>query len=174
MRTTAIAAVALAAALALGGCSGQAGAAAVVDGEPIAATTVDRTTRELNQLFQVDARAVLTMLIVSPAYLAEARANGVAKSRDQALGYLTEVIAADPGSTVDVGSFSDATLDIVAFDMAVRELSQLPEAPEIGVRVNEQIAALDVDVNPRFGQFSAEASSILPATPEWIVSAPTS
>lgn len=175
MRTIAtIAATALAAALALSGCSGQAGAAAVVDGEPIATTTVDRTTRELNQLFQVDSRGVLSMLIISPVYLAEASANGVAKSRDEALGYLTEVVAMDPESTVDVASFSDATLGLVAFDMAVRELSQLPDAPEISVRVNEQIAALDIDVNPRFGEFVPGASSITPTTPEWIVSAPTS
>lgn len=171
MRKSAIAAVALVAALVLGGCTAQTGSAAVVDGEPISAAKLDRTTRELNELFNVDARGVLTMLIVSPTYLAEAAANGVAKSRDEARTYLTEVIAADPVSAVgvDVDSFSDATLDLVRFDMALRELSQLETSQEIGERVQGQIAALDVDVNPRFGEFSAEATAINPVAPEWLV-----
>lgn len=170
MRTIAtIAATALAAALVLGGCTAQTGAAAVVDGDPISTATLDRTTRELNELFTVDSRGVLTMLIISPAYLDAAAEHGVAKSRDEARSYLDEVQAADPASEVDVAAFSDATLDIVRFDMAVRELSQLPTAQEIGAQVQERIGGLDVDVNPRFGDFSAEASTISPASHEWLV-----
>ena len=168
MRKSVIAAM-LGAALVLGGCTAQTGAAAVVDGQAISTATLDRTTRELGELFTVDARGVLTMLIISPSYLAEASANGVAKSRDEARAYLAGLVSSDLGSDTDVSSFSDATLDLVRFDMAVRALSQLPEAQEIGARVQEHLAGLDVEVNPRFGEFSAQTTAIAPVIPDWLV-----
>lgn len=169
MRKSVIAATALVAALVLGGCTAQTGAAAVVDGAPISTVTLDRTTRELNELFTVDSRGVLTMLIISPSYLDAASANGVAKSREEARAYLEEVSASDPERDADVDSFSDATLDIVRFDMVVRELSQLPNAPEVGAQVQEHIGGLDIEVNPRFGEFSAEATAISPVSHDWLV-----
>lgn len=168
MRKSAIA-VALVAALTLGGCTAQTGAAAVVDGSPISSATLDRTTRELNELFTVESRRVLMMLIVSPAYLDAAAANGVAKSREEARSHLAELVTNDPESDVDPASFSDATLDIVRFDMALAELSQLADAQQIGEQIQATVEGLDVEVNPRFGEFSAAENAINPVSHEWLV-----
>ncbi|NLF05175.1 MAG: hypothetical protein GX593_09295 [Actinomycetales bacterium] len=164
-----IAATALVAALVLGGCTAQIGAAAVVDGQAISTSTLDRTTRELNDLFSVNTRDVLSMLIIAPSYLEGAAANGVAKSREQARDYLVELKVNDPTSGLDPAGFSDATLDLVRFDLALREMSTLANAQEIGVSIQEKVTALDVQVNPRFGEFSAEQSAITAVSPEWLV-----
>lgn len=171
MRKPAIVATALAAALALGGCTAQPGSAAIVDGERIATTTVDRATRELNQLFTVDTRGVLSMLIVAPIYLDEASDLGLGKSQDEARAYLTDVAVANE-LDLDAADVSDATLDILRFDMAVRDMNQLVDPAPVVDRINGRLAELDVDVNPRFGEFTGQV--VAPTTPEWIVTAPTS
>ena len=171
MRKPAIVATALAAALALGGCTAQSGAAAIVDGQPIATTTLDRTTRELNQLFAIDSRGVLSLFIVAPISLDEARGLGIGKSHDEARAFLAGHAAANEVD-LDVDAISPATLDIVASDSALAQMGQLVDAGPVIARINERLAALDVDVNPRFGEFNG--STVAPTTPEWIVSAPTS
>jgi len=167
-------AVALAAALALGGCTAQTGAAAVVDGKEISTATLDRTVRELQGIFgqQVQSRQVLTMFIIAPSYLEAAAEHGVAKSREEARDYLLNLAAtqsAQGGPAVDVDSFSEATFDILRFDMAVQELGMLANSQEIGAQLQERVAGLDIDVNPRFGEFSVEDNIVLPASHDWLV-----
>jgi hypothetical protein len=175
VRKSVIAATALVAALVLGGCSSQSGAAAVVDGEQISTATLDRTTRELQELFgpQVQSRQVLTMFSIAPSYLEAAAENGVAKSREEARDYLANIAASQAASegsaTVDVSGFSDATFDIFRFDMAVQELGMLANSQEIGAQLQERVAGLDIDVNPRFGEFSVENNIVLPLSHDWLV-----
>ena len=163
-----IVAVALVAALALGGCSAQTGAAAVVDGEPIATATLDRTTRELGQFFAVDARGLLPLFVLAPLYLEEAAAVGVATSRDEALGYLEQVNASRPDNQVDVSTFSDETLDLLRAVLVMDSLAAHEQGMEISQRVTEHVGRLDVEVNPRYGQFDPATGSIAAWTPEWI------
>lgn len=169
MRKSAIVAIVLAAALTLGGCTSHPGAAAVVDGRTISTSTVDRATRELNELFTVDPRGVLTMLIVAPVYLDEASGLGIGKSREEARDYLADVAQVND-LDLDLDTVSDATLDILAFDMAVQEMRLLIDTEDLGERLRSRIDALDVEVNPRFGSF--EGSVVSATTPEWIVQAP--
>lgn len=166
MRKPAIA-IALVAALALGGCAADHGAAAVVDGKPIAASTVDRAASELNQIFMVDARGVVTLLIVTPSYLDAARELGVATSHDEAREYVAQV-AADSGVDVDPEGLSDASLDILSLALSEQRMAQLPEAAEVFAEIRAEISELDVEVNPRFGEFSFDNLAVIPTTPEWI------
>ena len=170
MRKPAIVTIALAAALALGGCAVEHGAAAVVDGEPIAVSTVDRTTRELSQIFTVDARGVVTLLIVTPSYLAEASALGVATSHDEARAYVADVAE---GAQVDIdpAELSDASLDILRLALSEQRMAQRPDAPEVFERIRDEVTALDIQVSPRFGEFSLEGLAVVPVTPEWVLSA---
>ena len=171
MRKLVIVATALVAALALSGCTAHTGTAADVDGEPIAVTTVDRATRELNELFTVDPRGVLSMLIVAPVYLDEAGDLGLGKSQAEARAYLADVAMANE-LDLDIDAVSDATLDILRFDMAVRDMNQLVDPAPVVERINGRLAELDVDVNPRFGEFTGQV--VAPSTPDWIVTAPAS
>lgn len=169
MRKSAII-IALVAALALGGCAAERGAAAVVDGTPIPVSTVDRATRELNQIFVVDPRGVVTLLVVAPSYLAEARDLGVATSHDEARAYFAQV-AEGAGVDLDPAELSDASLEILGLALSEQRMAQLPEAPAAFERIQAAIANLDVEVSPRFGEFSLETLAVVPTTPDWILPA---
>lgn len=162
--------IALVAALALGGCTAEHGAAAVVDGTPIPVSTVDRATRELNQVFMVDPRGIVTLLVVAPSYFAEARALGVAVSHDEARDYVAQV-ASDSGADVDPGEMSEAALDILSLALSEQRMAQLPEGPAAFARIHAEIAELDIEVSPRFGEFSPESLAVVPTTPDWILPA---
>jgi len=112
---------------------------------------------------------VLTMLIVAPVYLDEASGLGIGKSREEARDYLADVAQVND-LDLDLDTVSDATLDILAFDMAVQEMRLLIDTEDLGERLRSRIDALDVEVNPRFGSF--EGSVVSATTPEWIVQAP--
>ncbi|MGL4175866.1 MAG: hypothetical protein ACRCSN_07280, partial [Dermatophilaceae bacterium] len=69
---------------------------------------------------------------------------------------------------------SESTLEILKFNRALgqaRESGALDEAQ--GQQLTEQLAALEVEVNPRYGVYDARNVSVQPGSPGWISSSPT-
>ena len=135
---------------AVSACSGQPGAAAVVDGRTISVEDVQNGTRELAPFYQgVTPSAVLTVLVEEPTVTAFASAHGVGVSDQQARDALAGL------SSVSVkGSDSTFTAPSVAVErylLAQAAVQALADAQTSVPALQKQIADLHVDVSTRFG-----------------------
>lgn len=159
----------------LAGCSGTPGAAAVVDDRVIRTSDVQVASDELAALGQsFDVSAVISVLIQEPTVTAIAQEHGVGVSDSDAVALLDQVAEslgqADGATTPDAGTgtpetFSDATIAIARYSLASGNLQEADDADAIGEEVAERLAALDVDVNPRFG--TADESQNVTALTSW-------
>lgn len=174
-RTAPVRRVAMALALVAGGavaltaCSGQPGAAAVVDGQVITSTEVQQVLDELGPYLQsATTSSVLTILVQEPAVAAVAEEHGVAVSDSDAEAALSQVAAADG---IDGSDFSDASLTVAKFSVAYNQLTQLDDADAINDELIARVADLDVEVNPRFGTLDAGNFVSDPSVRPWILQA---
>lgn len=153
-------------AVALTACSGQPGAAAVVDGQVITPTEVQQVLDELGPYLQsATTSSVLTILVQEPAVAAVAEEHGVAVSDSDAQDALSKVAAADGK---DGSDFSDASLTVAKFSVAYNQLTQLDDADAINDELVARVADLDVEVNPRFGTLDAGNFVSDPSVRPWI------
>lgn len=167
-----VAAAALAATVTAAGCGAvRADQAAVVDGTVIRETEVQRATRDINGMEPalVDGELApsntLTALIQAPLVLDYLAGRGVVVSDSIAQADAAERGVDDP---------SAATTLILRFNRALgqaRESGALDEAQ--GQRLTEQLAALRVEVNPRYGAYDASTVSVQPGLPGWVSAAST-
>jgi len=166
------AALAVVAAGALAGCSGQPGAAAIVDGKAISASDVRVAMDELGPWFQgVTATSVLTVLVQEPTLVAVAAEHGVGVSDAQATDLLDQSVSQQ--GTTEAPSFSDPSLAVARYSLAYNNLQGLPDAQAVGQELGERLAALDVEVNPRYGT-AGDGGQVTAVEPRpWIV-APSS
>ncbi|WP_448631450.1 hypothetical protein [Cellulomonas soli] len=148
-------------------CSGQPGAAAVVDGEVITSSDVQQAMDELGPyLSSPSTSAVLTILVQAPAVSAVAAEHGVGVSLKDAQSALSDVAAADG---IDGSDFSDASLTIAKFSVEYSALSKLDDADAINAELVDRVSALDVEVNPRFGTLDTGNFVSAPTANPWIV-----
>lgn len=169
-RTAVLAAAAALGALVLAGCGVQPGVAAQVADRVITQDELERTREDLSQFVQgADAGAVLVAMVVGPLFVDAAADAGVGVSRDAARTVIAETTAASGAPAPEVG---EGVVEVIRFTMAVQNLQALPDGAEILAEVDESIGGLDIDVNPRYGQFDALAGAITPEAEPWIV-APT-
>ncbi|MGN8246903.1 hypothetical protein ACTHAM_000571 [Cellulomonas soli] len=148
-------------------CSGQPGAAAIVDGEVITPGELHSALDELGPyLSSPSTSAVLTILVQAPAVSAVAAEHGVAVSTEDAQAALSDVAAADG---IDGSDFSEASLTIAKFSVEYSALTQLDDAEAINAELVDRVSALDVEVNPRFGSLDAGNFVSDPVTNPWIV-----
>ncbi len=161
-------AVALAGSLAA--CSGgQPGAAAVVDGRVVRTTDVDRATRELSGVFPgLTASAVVTVLVVEPFISAHASEAGIGVSDDQAVDALTTQAEQQGVELTD--DLSPASVAVARYALESSLLQKADDGPAIQQAVAEDVAAADVDVNPRFGT-AGEGNVPGPTSYPWLVAA---
>lgn len=144
-------------ALGLGACSaaGDPATAAVVDGRVVSQaevqTAVEELPRELTQGVQVDPVQVVSLLVYRDAVESVAREyTGLATQAD-AQAFLRQLD--EDAGRVPV-EYSEATLDVVALNLMVGQISQTETAAPA---LNESIAAVgdqDVTLNPRYGSVS--------------------
>ncbi len=166
-----IAAAALLAGLALGGCSAQPGAAAVVDGQRISEGELSRTVSDFSAVVgqPVEARQLLGTLIVAPMILDVAADYGVAASDDEAAQLLDAQLEAS-GQTAPEEGYSDGLLQVAKVVIVNQEMSMAPDATIAVEEVNTRIAEADIEVSPRYGEFDPTTGEVLADELPWIVS----
>jgi hypothetical protein len=152
----------------LAGCTGQPGAAAVVDGTAIPTADVEAAVTELLPWFQgVTTTNVLAVLVQEPTVVQLAEEKGVGVSPEDAQDLLDEVVRqkvanADP-------TFTAPSLAVARYSIAFSSLQDLPDAAAIGDEIDARLRELDVEVNPRFGSLEDGAQVGPPAAPPWLV-----
>ncbi|MBF0688965.1 MAG: hypothetical protein IR158_14515 [Cellulomonas sp.] len=155
----------------LAGCSGQPGAAAVVDGRTITTAELAATQEELAPIFAgARAQDVLGVLITEPFALEVAADEGVGVNDEEARELLRTVsvqaLGEEEGSARE---FGPGSLAVARYSLATAALQDLPGAQAAADRYQERVAAADIEVNPRFGEFTEGLVVAPPTTPSWVV-----
>lgn len=160
----------LVAGLALAGCSYQPGAAAVVDGRTITERQLAQASTELSEILgnPVSTPVVLQTLIVAPTAIQVASRNGLAVSAQQAQEMLEQESAQGEAGTVGEEEYSDPTLTVGRYLMLQNMITIDPEGAQIGAELSEAIDELDVELNPRYGEWDPMEGPT-PVQPDWIV-----
>ena len=165
-RVKAIATGALIGALALAGCAPAPGTAAVVDGETITTAEVDEVLADLAPILATaSASNVVSLLIISPSFLAAADAAGFGVTEDEGRLY---IVANGLVSEAEAAELSSGALEIVRF--AVMQGSIASEAD--AAVLDEAAIALqgaEVELNPRYGAWDAQALTVAAPDTPWIV-----
>ena len=155
----------LASALVTTGCGSlEAGRAATVDGRVITQDEVDSVMTEVNSMGILQQpftpTSALTALVRAEPALRFFEENGVVASRSVALQNAHDNGVARP---------SESTIEVLRFFNALNEAAQSQRfTPEDESELVARIAEQDVSVNPRYGDFSADAAAVAPTTPPWI------
>ncbi len=165
-RATVIATGALVGALLLGGCAPRPGTAAVVDGETITTAEVDEALEDLAPvLATASATNVVSLLIISPSFLAAADAAGFGVTEEAGRDY---IVSAGLVTEAEAAELSGGALEIVRF--AVMQGSVTTEAH---VAVLDEAAArlqeAEVELNPRFGTWDPQSLTATALDTPWIV-----
>ena len=151
----------------LSACTGQPGAAAVVDGTDLSVADVQTATAELAPLYQgVTARDVLQVLIHEPAVVAFAAEHSVGVSGAQAADALTGIAANVP--EVGERTYSAPSLAVERYLLATKALQALPGSATILPELQQRLAAEKVAVSPRFGVLG-DGNTITDAVYPWLV-----
>ena len=168
-RLLGIAASLTAAGLALTACSGQPGAAAVVDGQRISENDVAQTVEIWQPLLQdrLSPAAMLAPMIQAPVLLDVAAEHGIGASVDDATQYLN-----DRAEQAHV-SPPEGALEVARMQIVVEMLNSGSVDPQqISADLTERLGELEVELSPRYGEWDPEAADgafIAPTTPEWIL-----
>jgi hypothetical protein len=149
-------------------CSAETGAAAVVEGDPIPVEEVQRATAQLAPYLDgATPASVLLVLVAEPTVERIAAENGVAVSEQQARQLLDDLASETP----DAPEFSPSSVAVARFSLLQQALGQLPDAGAVQEEVLAQLEALDVDVNPRYGELDFSRGGIAPVEHAWLVPA---
>lgn len=163
-----IAAAGLVAALALGGCGAHPGSAAVVDGERISESDLDRAVADFAAVTgqQIDSPTMLSTLVVAPMILDVAAEYGVAASDDEASALLDRQAEAS-GLPVPEDGYGSGVLQIAKMTIVNQTMSVSPDGNAAMGDVNTRITEADVEINPRYGEFDPSGQVVPQALP-WI------
>lgn len=157
----------------LSGCSGQPGAAAVVDGERITVAELQAATADLTPYLQdVTQSSVLMVLVAAPTFDRAATGEGVGVSMQQAEDLLDQAAkaAVEAGKTpARTTGFSDAAVEVARFTLLQQNIQALPNGAEVIAKITDQLAALDTEVNPRYGVVDFATGSVTPSSYPWLV-----
>ncbi|WP_413451177.1 hypothetical protein AA0Y32_00045 [Georgenia phoenicis] len=163
-----IAAAALLTALTLGGCSANPGAAAVVDGERITETELQRAVSDFAAVTgqQVDAAAMLGTLVVAPVLIEVGSSFGIGASEDEAVALLDQQAEA-AGLTAPEDGYGSGVIDVALMTLVNQRLATAPDGSRAAEEINERISQAVVEVSPRYGDFDP-SGQIVPQTLPWI------
>ncbi|MBO9553279.1 hypothetical protein [Cellulomonas sp.] len=153
----------------LAACSdGEPGAAAVVDGRAIPTSDVRTAKQELNPYLQaVTSLNVLTVLVQAPTVVGIADKEGVGVSDEDARQLLDSI--AEQSGTTNPPTFSEPSLTVAKYSIAYNNLQALPNAKDVATQIDEDLRALDITVNPRFGELADGNQISAPSRQPWIV-----
>lgn len=160
---------ALTGAAVLAGCSPTSGVAARTDDRSISQERLEQTQRDLSTIVaEPEAGPVLLMLVVAPIYIEAAAENGVGVSEDEARTVIEQ--NAIQAGLDPVPEFGEGAVEVVRFTMAAQAVQGLADADEVFAGIQEQVTALDLDINPRYGELDTTQMSIVREPLPWIVS----
>ncbi|HEY0118681.1 MAG TPA: hypothetical protein VGC04_07875 [Cellulomonas sp.] len=169
-RIVGAAAVSLALAGLLTGCSSRPGAAAVVDGQAISTSDVVTVVDELKPAVpDVTATLVLNTLIQEPTLVQLASDKGFGVSADDAKAALDSFFTTN--NLTAPTSYSAATLEVGYHQAAAGKLNGATDIATISQEFADRLGKLDVSVNPRFGTWSDNQVGD-PVAPTWVVTPP--
>ncbi|NTW38746.1 MAG: hypothetical protein HGA44_02490 [Cellulomonadaceae bacterium] len=167
-RTSKVVVGALALTALLSACSSSPGAAAIVGDRTITQSELERAQTELAPLLSDSSpSSVLSVLLVAPLYVDAAAENGVGVSTEEARTLL-ETSATSAGMD-PVPAFGEGAIEIARFSLAAQALQGLDNGADLVAEIQEQVAALDVTVNPRYGEMDPATGVISATTLPWIV-----
>ena len=164
----AAAALAVGAALVLAGCGGPAGPdrAAVVDGQVISETSLQSAMAQVNSMdpallqAKLTPTGTLTALVQAPVVLNYLDDLGVKVSDSVAMQDAKGRGVADP---------ADSTLEIIKLASAISAAQSDGRLTEADAgELTQQLQALNIDVNPRYGTFNPQTASIELTSPGWV------
>lgn len=152
----------------LAACTGQPGAAAVVDGRAIPVSDVQDAATELAPFFQgVTPSAMVAVLVQEPVLRHFLESQNAGVSDDQADAALTQLVAQAKGDKDQ--QFSDASREVVRYTLEYTALKDLSSTVDI-TPFTDAITDLDLQVSPRFGSVD-DGNAITDTTYPWIVPA---
>ena len=149
-----LAAVALAAALSVSGCS-TADTAAIVNGQVISESEAQQAAREINEAFAADpARhsGRRQPLIAAPII------NGVAESVGKA-----ESDSSARSAMPNLSEPTQATLDLVKANFALQKLTDQEKQ-----LVVEELKKAEITINPRYGAFDRDSATFEAPSRNWL------
>lgn len=161
-------AAAIAAGLALAGCSAQPGTAATVNGTAISESQVDEATSEFITLSgqpDVTPVAVLNTLVEGRLLDPIATEAGYGVSDGEVKQFFLEQASLAGAPTPDVES--DAFLDLGRYLLQYNEIYSSPDAQAIFTEAETARQEADIVVNPRYGQ-TDESGNFVPTVRDWI------
>ncbi|GIG38650.1 hypothetical protein [Cellulomonas phragmiteti] len=155
----------------LAGCAGQPGAAAVVDGRTITTAELATAYEQLTPIFNgAGPQDVLGVLITEPFAAQVAADEGVGVNDEQAMALLRQVavqaVGEERGAALE---FGPGAIAVARYSLAASALQDLPDAQGAAEAYQERVAAADIEVNPRYGEFTDDLVVAPPAAPSWVV-----
>ena len=154
----AVAGVAVAALLA--GCSAHPGTAAIVDGRTISQEYLDETYDDANaQGIAIDKPTMLVLIIAAPYFIEAADESGVGVS-------VGEARTAAESLTEGAGA---GFVEFLRLQLALQNLRNLPDGDAMILEIDQRVRALEMDINPRYGELNPDTAEIARAPVPWIV-----
>ena len=163
----------VAAAFALIAFSGHPGAAAVVDGQKIPERDISTAVSQWQPVVQqqLTPATMLSTVIRAPIVLEVAADHGISASEEDGAAYLDSL--AEQSQIEPPETYADITIEVARMQMVLGTLnSGQVNTDGIAEELTERTNALDVTVNPRYGEWDAQAASggfIAPVTPDWLI-----
>ena len=157
--------------VALAGCSATSGAAAVVEGEAISVAEVHEATRQLGPYLQdASPSSVLLLLLAEPTFERVAAENGLGVSDSEARAVLDQLAAGAGDASGGTTEFGPGAVSVARFTLLQQRLQELPDGAAVLEEVSAELADLDVEVNPRFGEVDFSAGTgLTPVEHPWLV-----
>jgi len=150
-----LAAVALAAALSVSGCS-TADTAAIVNGQVISESEAQQAAHEINEAFKpqtpLDTPGAVSSLIAAPII------NGVAESVGKA-----ESDSSARSAMPNLSEPTQATLDLVKANFALQKLTDQEKQ-----LVVEELKKAEITINPRYGAFDRDSATFEAPSRNWL------
>lgn len=154
-----MAATVLAAGIALSGCAGQPGAAAIIDGQTISEQSLSRSGAALQPFLQdqLTPRAMLSSMIQAEIFLQVASDHGLGASAEEARDYLDNI--AEEADIDAPENYPDGTIEVARMLMINQNLQTSDQSDAVQQEVVNEIDNLDVSINPRYGSWDPQAMS---------------
>ncbi|WP_331238396.1 hypothetical protein [Georgenia sp. MJ170] len=167
-----MAAATLVAGLTLAGCSGNPGAAAVVDGNEVTESQLAEAVADFAAITgqPVEPTAMLGTLVVGPIIFDVAQEYGVAASDEESAALLDQQIVAS-GTPLFEEPYSGGVLDVARIAIVNQTLMASPAGAEAQAAIGERIATADVEVSSRYGEFDPRGT-VVPTQFDWIAAPP--
>ncbi|MBO0922212.1 hypothetical protein J1G42_15420 [Cellulomonas sp. zg-ZUI222] len=157
----------------LAGCSTHPGDAALVDGRAITTAELATAFEEMAPILQgVAPQNVLGILITEPFATELAAEQGAGVSDQQALDLLRTVAERAVGPEEAAGmEFGPGAVAIARYSLALAALQDAPDPAAAVAEYQARVLDADIEVNPRFGEFTIDLGVVPPEQPSWIVPA---